>query len=100
MEVVAKMTWNVFCEYGTPRIIQSDNGSEFVNQLIQALTTIYGIDHRLITAYNPRANGGVERANKETSRSLKKFCDGTYVAWDEWLPLVQLSLNEHISRRT
>jgi hypothetical protein len=64
------------------------------------LTTLYGIDHRLITPYHPSANGLVERMNKEVSRALKKYTEGTYAAWDEWMPLVQLGLNESINQRT
>jgi hypothetical protein len=31
---------------------------------------------------------------------LKKFTEGIYVVWQQWLPLVQISLNETISERT
>jgi hypothetical protein len=31
---------------------------------------------------------------------LKKFTERTYVAWQQLLPLVQISLNEAISERT
>ena len=67
---------------------------------MQTLTVIYGIDHRLTTAYHLSANGLVERMNKEVSRSLKKYTEGTYAAWDEWMPLVQIGLNEGINQRT
>ena len=72
MEEVSKNIWEVLCEYGIMKIIQSDNGSEFVNSLMKQLTTMYGIDHRLITAYHPCVNGLVEKKNKEISRGLKK----------------------------
>ena len=42
----------------------------------------------------------VERRNKEVSRALKKFSESTYALWNEWLPLVQLGLNEAISQCT
>jgi hypothetical protein len=100
METVARSLWTVFCEYGTPQILQSDNGTEFANQILQTLTKLYGIDHRLSTAYHPNTNGLVERANKEVSRALKKYTEGTYSAWDEWMPLVQIGLNEGINQRT
>ena len=94
------MLWEVFCEYGTPRILQSDNGTEFVNQVIRTLTVLHGIDHRLSSAYHPSTNGLVERRNKEVSRALKKFSEGTYALWSEWLSLVLLGLNEAISQYT
>lgn len=55
------------CEYGTPKIIQSDNGMEFANQLISELMNLHGIEQQLITAYNLQANGLVERTNQEES---------------------------------
>ena len=100
METLARKLWKIFSEYGTAKIIQSDNGTEFVNQTIKTLTVLYGMDHRLSTAYHPRANGLVERRNKEVGKTLKKFTEGTYAAWQDWLPLVQISLNEAISQRT
>ena len=55
----------VITEYGTMKILQSDNGLEFVNTIIAQMVKLYGIDHRLITAYHLVANGMVERENKE-----------------------------------
>ena len=60
MECVARALWEVISEYGTMKILQSDNGTEFVNQVMHELTNMYGIDHRLITPYLPRANGLVK----------------------------------------
>jgi transposase InsO family protein len=93
MDEVARHLWAVFCSFGTPKIIQSDRGPEFVNLVMKQLTTLYGIDHRLITAYHPRANGLVERNNKEVSKILKKRMHGASAHWQQQLPLVQLSLN-------
>jgi hypothetical protein len=57
---VAKVLWKVICEYGTMKILQSDLGPEFVNKVVQDMTEMFHIDHRLITAYHPRADGLVE----------------------------------------
>ena len=88
MESIVRAMWIIFCEYGTVKILQSDNGPEFVNSVMEQLTQLYGIDHRLITAYHPRANGKVERRNKEVSRGLKKYMVGATGRWEDWLPLL------------
>ncbi len=50
----------LFLMFGPPRIIQSDNGSEFVNiQAVQMLSAT-GVDHRRILTYHPEANGAAE----------------------------------------
>ena len=71
-EEVAINLWSIITDFGVPKIIQSDNGLEFVNGTMTQLAQLYGIDHRLITAYHFRADGLVERRNKEVNRSLKK----------------------------
>jgi transposase InsO family protein len=60
MDEMARTLWITFCDYGPPKILQSDNGTEFVNSIIGQLSQLYGIDHQLITPYHPRANGLVE----------------------------------------
>ena len=99
-ESIAKALWEIFADFGTPRILQSDNGTEFVNSVVKQLATLYGIDHRLITAYNPRANGAVERKNKGVSRQLKKMTAGAKDKWQDWLPMIQLALNVNFQQRT
>lgn len=99
-EETALSLWQVICDFGIPKIIQSDNGTEFVNKVVQQLTLLYGIDHRLITPYNPRANGQVERKNKEVSRLLKKEMMAASDKWEQLLPFCQLSLNYKELERT
>ena len=82
------------------KILQSDNGLEFVNTIIAQMVKLYGIDHRLITAYHPVANGMVERENKEVARALKKYTYSSSVRWHLWLPLIQLGLNTRFLART
>jgi transposase InsO family protein len=100
MKTIAEELWKIFTDYGTPKIVQSDNGKEFVNQLVQALHNTFGIEHRLITTYHPNANGLVERKNKDVEQVLRKYLEGVYGTWDKWIPMVQIVVNEAINRRT
>ena len=99
METVAQLWRNIFCTFGFPRIIQSDNGAEFVNQVARVLTTAAGIDHRLITPYHPRANGAAERTVQTSTRLIKKLAKGAAKSWDVYLPFIQYCINQKISRR-
>lgn len=97
---VARATWEVLALFGIPKIIQSDNGSEFVNQMIEELVRLNGIDHRTISAYNPRANGQVERTNQTVENLLCKELQGAMHQWVEFIPYVQLAYNANVSATT
>ena len=90
----------MFADFGIPKILQSDNGPEFDNSLISEMVKLFGLDHRLISAYNPRADGLVERKNKEVKRLLKKFLFNAFGTWELFLPMTQLSLNITTLQRT
>lgn len=96
----ATTLWTLMCDFGIPKILQSDNGTEFVNKVISELVQLYGINQRLITPYHPRANGLVERKNKEVSRLLKKEMVSSTDRWQQLIPFVQLSLNHKELQRT
>lgn len=88
-----------FCTFGFPRYLQSDNGKEFVNSLIEKLAQATGFDQRLTTPYHPRANGVAERYVQTTVRTLKKSIRGAAKDWDIFLPAVQLAINSKITKR-
>ena len=53
---VANALFKLFMRMGIPRVITTDQGSEFNNQLNQQLMTVLEIDHRLITTYHPQVS--------------------------------------------
>jgi hypothetical protein len=52
---------HLICRYGIPQSIQSDNGPQFANEVIENLTNILQIRHQFSTPYYPQANGRAER---------------------------------------
>ena len=99
-EIVARKLWKVFALFGLPKIIQSDNGAEFANEVIFALVKITGIDQRLISAYNPRVDGKVERSIGTVMSIIKKHLHGTENHWPLFVPFAQLSFNNKVSSLT
>ena len=79
---VAKALMKLFCDIGFPKIIQSDNGTEFVNEILKEIYKVSKIDHRLISAYHARANGLAERFVQTISQSILKILNGQLDAWD------------------
>ncbi|XP_058808350.1 uncharacterized protein K02A2.6-like [Phymastichus coffea] len=52
---------NLFCEWGTPKKIISDNGSTFHSKSFQKLLEQYGVSHYPVTPLHPQSNGICER---------------------------------------
>lgn len=61
-------------QFGHPvKILQSDNGREYINEEMKAFCNENGIHHRKSVAYTPEQNGCVERDNRtimELARSM------------------------------
>ena len=92
----AMLDW--ISQFGCPSEIVSDNGTQFVNKLIEAFTQAAGIEHATIHAYSHEENGIVERANKEVNRHLRAMTYDRKIRkdWQLYLPLAQRILNTMI----
>lgn len=93
MERVARALWEVLSIFGVPKVIQSDNCSEFVNYLTKELTTLNSINHRTISSHNPKANGAIERVNGTVNTMFLKGVDGATHRWEEDIPYIKLAYN-------
>ena len=76
--------WNIIAQYG-PRVLISDRGTHFQNNLIKELTATYDIDHQKITPYHHQTNGLAERVNQTIVQILQKTLEGSKCDWDSKL---------------
>ena len=60
-----------FGRYGASKVVRSDKGSHFANDLIKEVLVLTGTPHNLTLSYSKQENGVVERANREVSRHLR-----------------------------
>lgn len=67
---VAKALCSIFIQFGCPNIIQSDNGKEFVANVIHTLCTNLGIKKIQGSPYHPQSQGQVESLNKKVKQVL------------------------------
>ena len=81
--------------YGCPSTMLSDNGTQYVNQVIEEFLYLIGSHHDFIMAYSKEENGIVERANKEVLRHLRAILFDKHVItnFSLFLPLVQRIFN-------
>jgi hypothetical protein len=85
----------VFGRYGAPKYLRSDQGPQFVADVIKEFLSRVGASPRYTIAYRHESNGIVERANEEVGRHLRAivFDKRVTTQWSKALPFVQRILN-------
>jgi len=89
---IAECLWQIICTFGVPTTIVSDRGREFVNEIVDSLCNLHGIDRRVTSAYRPQANGQVERVNQSLLAVLRKCTADAPSRWVDWLDYTLLAL--------
>lgn len=80
---LAKFFWEqIYCRYGAPQQVATDNGPE-VKKAFQVLLERLGIPHIKITPYNHHANGVVERGHFTMREAIIKSCQGDLRKWPD-----------------
>lgn len=78
--------------FGCPRAILTDQGKEFINDLLSNLATIFKIKHVTTSGYHPQSNGSLERSHQVLIDYLKHYIND-YEDWDRLVPFAMLSYN-------
>ena len=100
-EEVAYILLDIFTILGAPSILQSDNGREFCNRVIEEICAMW--DGLKIVHGKPRhsqSQGSVERANQDVENMLSSWLlDNNTTHWVEGLCFVQFMKNRCLSPR-
>lgn len=93
-EVSLNLSSRLFAYFGLPKILQSDNGREFVNSIVHKLVEDWPGEITIVNgrAWHPQSQGLVERANAKVEEMLAcrfhKITRGQH-PWTSWLPEIQ-----------
>ena len=79
----------IICRHGTPKIILSDQGRNFISETVRLLCEKFLIKHKFSSPYHPQTNGMVERFNRTLCESLAKVKESE--DWDLYIPAVLLA---------
>lgn len=82
----------VINRWGTPKVLVTDNGTEFVNKDIKALTEITGMRQTTTPPYHPQANP-TERVNRTLKMMIRAFLDADHREWDMHLQAFRFAYN-------
>jgi hypothetical protein len=90
---------DLFARYGSIGRIKADNG-ELNAKEAKTFFQRLNVDLRLVTTYNPEANGKSERGHQPLVAGLVKACDGDVKSWARLLPFALWADRSTISRTT
>lgn len=89
----------ILCHFGWPRVVITDNGSQFVSHLFKNFLKDNGIMHQLTPPYSPQCNP-TERVNRVIKTMVQTFLTTDHRKWDEHLAEIQFAINSAVQEST
>ena len=89
----------VFCRFGKPQRIHSDEGKEFVNDALTAMYERWGVNQTSTGGYQPQANP-VERFHRFMNSSMTMLSAKFGKDWPSYLPAVTFAYNASVCAST
>jgi len=80
------------CIFGAPKTILTDQGTNFMSNLMKRFTKQFKIKQIKTTAFYPQANGALERSHIILIEYLKQYVN-KFTEWDELLEYATFSYN-------
>uniref|UniRef100_A0A182F250 RNA-directed DNA polymerase n=1 Tax=Anopheles albimanus TaxID=7167 RepID=A0A182F250_ANOAL len=90
---------NLICRHGVPEELVTDQGTNFMGQVMKSVCKILKIRKINTSAYHPQANL-VERANRELKTYLRQYVMGDPYVWDNFLPYFSFEYNTTVNSST
>lgn len=100
-QTIAKTFVNEFiCKFALPQTILTDQGTNFLSQLMKSVSKLFKLKHIQTTAYHPQSNGSLERSHQTLIQYLRHFINENQTDWDNWLPMATFAFNTTIHSST
>ena len=93
-ELVAAALVEYFTTFGYPSRVHSDQGKEFVNEVLSKALQLIGITKSNTTAYHPQGNAYAERIHKFFRQAIASYVDDDHRIWDEIIPVLVACYND------
>ena len=76
----------IFTRHGSPSLIISDQGADFMSNLFQEVVNLIGTKHRYNPTYTPWTQGAIERVHGSLSEIISHYIRNSTREWDQVLP--------------
>ena len=84
-EQVAEALCKVYSRVGVPTQIVTDQGTQFMSDVMKEVSRLLSIEHVTSSPYHPQCNGLVEKFNGTLKSMIKKLCTERPKDWDRYL---------------
>lgn len=81
---------------GLPKIIQTDQGTNFTSHLFEQLVKELRVEHQISSAYHPESQGALERFHQTLKSMLRTYCVETGKDWVDGLHLLMLAIRSTV----
>ena len=81
---------------GLPRLVQSDQGSNFMSGIFQQVMHELGIKQYRSSAYHPESQGALERFHQTLKNMIRSYCFDRERDWDEGIHLLLFEVRESV----
>jgi transposase InsO family protein len=90
----------VWKHHGTPRVIVSDRGPQFITAFMHELYKLLGIKLAMSMAHHPQTDGQTEHVNQVLEGYLRTFTSRRQDDWDDLLPMGEFFYNNSVHSLT
>ena len=87
------------CTFGAPKAILTDQGRNFISDLMKKIAKLFKIRKFRTTAFHPQSNGSLERSHHALGEYLKQYANERK-QWDRWIGLAMFNYNTNIHEAT
>jgi hypothetical protein len=99
-EVTNAFSRVVLPNYGPPKVLITDRGTDFVNKQLKRWCIALGTDKKSTTPANSRADCLAENAVKTVKDMIVAFINAHQTNWDKHLPIIQYNYNTTVNDAT
>lgn len=90
----------IICRYRIPKILVTDQGSNFTSDMFKQVCKFLKIKKVQTTPYHPQSNGSLERSHKSLMEYLRSFNEEYPYTWDDHLRAAMFVRNNSVHTST